>query len=185
MEKSNEVRVLTRRIGLLEKTLAEMVDINHANTLQKKIHSHPEKTIAKFNNDYERSKRQHPLPSKENEMLALFNNIDSGIAFKQLVYNEDGIPIDYIIFDVNPQFEKILCLDRESVVGQLASEIYLSNPLPYLDHYIRAVQTGKTVNFKTYYMPTGKNLQVSVIPLRGKRFATIFQDISNDQTLQA
>jgi len=180
MTKSNEVRVLTHRIGLLEKTLAEMVDINHAISLQRQIHLHLKKTIANFNNDYEKSKRQHPLPSKETEMLALFNSIDSGIAFKQLVYNKHGIPVDYLIFDVNPQFEKTLCLDRESVVGQLASEIYLTNPLPYLDHYIEAVNTGKTVNFKTFYAPTGKKLHISVIPLRGKRFATIFQDITND-----
>ncbi len=176
MAKSNEVSMLTDRIGLLERTLAEIVDINHANTLQKKLHAHLEKTIANFNNDYERSKRRHPQPSKETEMLALFNNIDSGIGFKQLVYNEEGMPIDYLIFDVNPQFEKLLHLDRESVVGQLASEIYLTNPLPHLEYYIQAVNTGKTVNFKTYYSPTGKYLNVSVIPLRGKRFATLFQD---------
>jgi len=179
MTKSNEVRVLTRHIGLLEKTLAEILDIDHAATLQKRIHAHPQKTIANFNNNYERSKRQHPFPSKGIEMLALFNKIDSGIAFKQLVYNEQGEPVDYLIVDVNPQFETILCLDRESVVGQLASEIYLTSPLPHLNHYIQAVNTGKTVNFNTFYAPTGKNLSVSVIPLHGKRFATLFKDASD------
>jgi hypothetical protein len=185
MAKSNEVQALTRRIGLLEKTLAEIVDINHAHMLQKQIHSHPEKTIANFNNDYEKSKRQHPVPSNTTEMLALFNNIDSGIAFKQLVYNDHGQAIDYLIFDVNPQFEKMLCLDRESVVGQLASEIYLSDPLPHIVYYIKAVNSGKTVNFKTFYIPTKKHLAISVIPIGGKRIATIYQDISSDLSVNA
>jgi signal transduction histidine kinase len=67
----------------------------------------------------------------------------------------------------------------------LASELYGSPVPPYMDIYLRVVETGESTQFESWYAPMGKHFIISVIsPLEGQ-FFTIFMDITDRKNLES
>ena len=46
-----------------------------------------------------------------------------GFALHEIIFNEDGKPVDYRFIDINPAFEEIIGLKKDDVVGKLKSEV--------------------------------------------------------------
>jgi PAS domain S-box-containing protein len=90
----------------------------------------------------------------------------------------DGRAVDYVITGINPQYEAIIGLRRDQVLGRLASEVYGVKPAPYLAEFSSAPLTGRPVRFETYFAPLAKRFSISVAPLGPDGFATIFFDIT-------
>ena len=109
---------------------------------------------------------------------ALFDHTAEGIALHRLIRDPDGHVIDYRITGVNPQYEAIVGLSRDQVVGRLGSEVYAVTPAPYLAEFSSAPLTGRPVRFETHFAPMDKHFSISVAPLGTDGFATIFFDIT-------
>ncbi len=54
----------------------------------------------------------------------LFTHMLEGMALHEIIYDEAGKPIDYTIVDVNPRYEEILGIGRETAVGRRATAVY-------------------------------------------------------------
>lgn len=111
----------------------------------------------------------------------LFNNMTEGAALHRLVFDDDGKPIDYTIERVNPQYEKILGLDKKSVEGLLATDVYKTRPSPYLDKFSKVAMTGEPLLFETCFSPMNKYFSISISPWGKNGFATIFTDITEQK----
>lgn len=108
----------------------------------------------------------------------LFTNMSEGVAIHELVKNDEGRTVDYVVTDVNPSFEKVLGIRREDAVGQRASKLYGSTPPPYLDIYTRVAETGTPKSFESNFPPMGKHFIISAFSHRRGSFATVFSDIT-------
>jgi PAS domain S-box-containing protein len=118
------------------------------------------------------------LPLSLETYRTLFDHAAEGIALHRLVRDANGHAIDYMITGVNPQYEAIVGLRRDQVVGRLASEVYGITPAPYLAEFSSAPLTGRPVRFETHFAPLDKHFTISVAPLGPDGFATIFFDIT-------
>ena len=126
----------------------------------------------------ERKKVERNLVESEEKFRSLYTNMIDGSALHTLVYNEQGVPEEYLINDVNPAFETMLGISREAVVHKTSREAYRVEVPPYLEIYSRVALTGKPEVFETYFAPLEKYFSISVFcPARG-RFATIFENIT-------
>jgi PAS domain S-box-containing protein len=126
----------------------------------------------------ERKKIEKAQCESEEKFRQLYYSMNEGTARHQVIYDDSGKAIDYLITDVNPAYESITGLRKETVVGRKASEVYGVNEPPYLDIYARVASTGKPASFETYFPPMEKYFNISVYtPERGK-FATIFSNIT-------
>ncbi len=134
-------------------------------------------------NDHDKTREQEPLSEetrnrREERFRSLYTNMTEGSALHNLVYNEEGVPVDYRIIEVNPAFEVQLGISRESVINKLSREAYGVDTPPYFDIYSRVVQTGKPEFFETYFAPLDKYFSVKVYcPFKGS-FATVFENIT-------
>ncbi len=108
----------------------------------------------------------------------LFDHAAEGIALHRLVRDPDGHVVDYMITGVNPQYEAIIGLRRDQVVGRLASEVYGITPAPYLAEFSSAPLTGRPIRFETHFARMDRHFSISVAPLGPDGFATIFSDIT-------
>ncbi len=115
---------------------------------------------------------------------AMFDHAAEGIALHRLVRDASGQVIDYVITGVNPQYEAIVGLNRDQVVGRKGSEIYGVAPAPYLAEFSSAPLTGKPLRFETYFAPMDKHFSISVAPLGPDGFATIFFDVTETKRSQ-
>ncbi len=127
----------------------------------------------------ERKLAEQAISESEDKFRSLYSNMAEGSALHALVYNEQGIPEDYRIIEVNPAFEAQLGIAREAVINKTSREAYGVDDPPYLEIYSRVASTGKPEVFETFFPPLGKHFSVSVYCPYPGSFATIFENISD------
>jgi len=112
------------------------------------------------------------------QFASLYEHMQEGVAFHELVYDERGRPADYRLIDVNRQYEVHTGLRKQDIVGRLASEIYGVEEPPYLDLFAAVALGGPAQLFDVYFAPLDRHFCISVAPLGPGEFATIFSDIT-------
>lgn len=116
--------------------------------------------------------------ANEDKYRSLFQEMGDGIALNEILYDNAGMPVDYIFHEVNPAFESLCELSSDEVEGKAASEVYETDEVPLLDVYSVVTETLEPVGFITYFEPLDKHLHVSAFAIERGKFATIFSDIS-------
>jgi PAS domain S-box-containing protein len=135
-------------------------------------------TFATAHNITERKIAEEALKENEKKFRELFTHSNDGICLHELVYDNTGDAFDYKIVDVNPQYENILSLKKEDVIGKLSTELYKTSEPPYFEIYKEVALTGKSTTFETYYAPMEKYFIISVFSPQKGQFATVFKDIT-------
>ncbi|PKG33716.1 PAS domain S-box protein, partial [Methanoregula sp.] len=135
-----------------------------------------------------RKRADSALQDEERKFRSLYTHMIEGVAIHDLLFNDKGIPEDYVIVDVNPAFEKHLNLSRDQVIGKTSRDAYGVFDPPYLDRYAKVALNGEAEVFETYFPPMDKYFSISAYRVGQGRFATIFEDISErkraEQNLQ-
>ncbi len=128
-----------------------------------------------------RTEIQAQLKANEERFRSLFQTMEEGVAVHEVVYDEQGTPVNYRILDVNPSYERIVGLKREQVVGKLATEVYGTAEPPYLEAFASVAESGVPAHMETYFDPHKRHYWIAVTsPARGK-FNTIFMDVSEQK----
>ena len=121
----------------------------------------------------------------EQKFRSLYVSMTEGVALHELVRDAADQPVDYVLLDVNPAFEKITGLGRELVVGRRASEVYGTGAAPYLELYAEVATTGRPISFESLHEPMNKAFSISVFSPAKDRFATVFADITARKQAEA
>ncbi len=109
---------------------------------------------------------------------SLFSAMQEGVYLHEIVYDDEGKPIDYRIIEANPVSEDLLSIKTKDAIGKLATELYKTDQAPFLEIYAKVAETGIPVTFEQHFPPMDKYFQISAYsPGKGK-FATAFADIS-------
>jgi PAS domain S-box-containing protein len=116
----------------------------------------------------------------------LFENIPIAIQINQLIFNETGEPVDYLLLDINHAAEKHFGFNREEIVGKRIKEIYSVVEKEWFTRYGQAVKAGKADRFEIYSEALGRWYDVQVIPLEGPdKFGIFYQDITELKNKEA
>lgn len=78
--------------------------------------------------------------------LALFNNMNQGFCIIEMIFDENGSPMDYIFHEVNPSFERHSFLSN--VIGKRASEVFPTIDPKWLITFGNVAKTGIPVHFE-------------------------------------
>jgi len=139
----------------------------------------PREVFATFSDVTALREAEEAARASEQRFGLLVNNMSEGVAVHRMIRDEAGRPADYELLDVNPQFEKILSLNKTEVVGRRASDVYGTGEAPYLAEYAAATRSRKPLRFEIYFAPLDKHFNISVIALKENEFATIFLDVTD------
>lgn len=123
-------------------------------------------------------KAENALIESERKYHSLYSSMNEGVAIHKLLYNNEDIPINYELLDVNPAFEQILKLRRENIINKKATEVYGTEEAPCIDIYSEVVRTGNSTRFEFFFKPMSMHLKVSVFSPAPDIFATVFEDIT-------
>jgi PAS domain S-box-containing protein len=122
---------------------------------------------------------EQKLKDSEKKFKVLFNYSTSGIAYHKIIYDEDQNPINYIITDVNEQYQEILSINKKDIINKTATEAYNVKQAPYLEIYSNVALTQESFSFESYFAPMDKYFKISVIPSQKGEFITIFNEITD------
>ncbi len=124
-----------------------------------------------------RKRMEEALQTSEDKYKSMFENMVPGSCFDELIY-KDGIATDYRILDIDPSGEKILGIPRSEIIGKLASEVYKTDKVPFVDIYARVAETGISESYEVFFPPANKLLAFTITcPGKGK-FSSMFLDIT-------
>ncbi len=118
------------------------------------------------------------IEDSEARYRLLFNNMTSGFALHEMVYDNDGNPVDYRYLQVNPLFTKMIGLPPEQVIGRTAREILPNIEDHWFKPYVSVVQTGRPIRLENYSQDLGKYFEVHAFSPAPDQFAVIFNDVS-------
>ncbi|MFO7570734.1 MAG: PAS domain S-box protein [Smithellaceae bacterium] len=131
------------------------------------------------------SRAEKALRESERKFRSLFDAMTEGVALHELLYDENHLPCDYRIIDVNPAYEKHTGISADRAKGQISKVVHPEGEVPFLDEYARVALTGEPYSFEPFFEPLNKYFSISVFsPARGQ-FATLFQDISGRKKMEA
>ena len=135
-------------------------------------------SVVVFRDVTDEYRTQEKLRATSERLATLFENISEGIALHELLFDEEGLPVNYRIVGCNRMFEKILGLSRTVTVGRLATDAYNVPQAPYLAEYSAVVREGMSRSFTTHFPPLARHFSITCTPWGKDGFATIFVDIT-------
>ena len=115
---------------------------------------------------------------KEDLYSKIYSSMNEGVAIHRIIFNDNNIPINYEIIDVNPAFEEMLGIKRKEVLGKNCSEIFGNAKSNYLKLYSKVSQTGIPNHFEIYFEAIDKYFSINVFSPSKGMFVTIFEDIT-------
>jgi PAS domain S-box-containing protein len=137
------------------------------------------KVVGSFLDITERKKMEEALRESEKNLSNLYATMTEGLAVHEMIYNNTGKAIDYIITSINPSYEKITGFSQEQVVGKRATQVYGISSPPFIEIYEKVTASGNPEAFETYFPPMNKYFRISSFsPDKGK-FVTVFGDITD------
>jgi len=119
------------------------------------------------------------LKENEENFRMLFSSLPVGVAVRELILDNAGIPIDYKYLDVNPVYAQMCCFDLKDIMHKRLSEITeagLELDLP--EEYVTVALTGKPCRFDRLY-GNGRWFDVFVYSPKPLQFASITIDITD------
>lgn len=119
----------------------------------------------------------------EKHFYPIFDNMQEGVVINKLLYDKNGVPVDYLILDVNPQFERILNVNKKNIISKPSTEIYNTTEAPYLDIFANVIKNNTPVEFETYFSALKKYFRMAVSPVEGGVFVTVFTDVTEKKDL--
>jgi PAS domain S-box-containing protein len=132
----------------------------------------------------DRKKIDRALRESEEKYRSLYSSMSEGVALHEINYDEEGRASDYTILDVNPSYESITGIKKETAVGKQASKLYGTGEPPYMDIYAKVAATGRPTSFETYFPPMEKYFGISVFSPGPGKFAAVFDDITERRTAE-
>ncbi len=121
------------------------------------------------------------------QVSTFFTKMLSPFIYGKVVADKSGNPVDCIILDVNAEFERIMGLRRDAIVGKKLMVVLRSvhnNPISWVQVLNQVSITGESVQFENYLELIKKWFSVSVYSPQKCYFVAIFEDITKRKTTE-
>jgi PAS domain S-box-containing protein len=107
----------------------------------------------------------------------LYQNLNSGFAFHELIFDDNGVPIDFRYIDINNKYKEIWGVD-DSIIGKTVNEAFPNYTPEWMSGPIEVLKTGGSVVKTIYLENSGKNIELTIYKIDNSHFAGIFNDIT-------
>lgn len=127
------------------------------------------------------------LKKSEDKYRALFEKMLEGLAYCEIVLDEEGRPVDYVFLEVNEAFEKLTGLRKQNVIGRRVTEVIpgiRESAFDWIGAFGKVAQTGQEARFEQYAEPMGRWYTVSAYSPKKGYFVAVFEDITLRKRLE-
>ncbi|WP_371802205.1 PAS domain S-box protein [Candidatus Lokiarchaeum ossiferum] len=126
------------------------------------------------------------LKISEKRFRLLFEESPLGIAYHQMIYDENQNPIDYIFLDYNKRFAEMTGLGDDiagKTIMELIPDFQNRKPLVF-ENYKVVVKTGKTLQFESFHEESQTWFDVTAYSPRKGFFVSLLKDITDRKEVE-
>lgn len=134
------------------------------------------KVVEATNGELKRTERQYRL---------LFENMTTIFILHEMIYDEEGNPVDYRYLAANPAFEKSTGIPVSFIIGKTAKEIFPDTEQSWINVFAEVVKTGEPVSYENRWIELNKDFDTWIFHTEGNHFAGIFSDITDRKFTEA
>ncbi|MDF3127956.1 PAS domain S-box protein [Kiritimatiellaeota bacterium B1221] len=111
----------------------------------------------------------------------LFQNMPSGFALHEMIYNDDGVAVDYRFIRMNPAFEMITGFKAADLVGKRVKEVLPETEQYWIDLFAQVVESGTAVVYENYAKALDKHFVVRAYRPEAGKFAVLISDVTENR----
>ncbi len=122
----------------------------------------------------------------EEQFRSLFENSSDAVAIHELILDDEGRPVDYVLLEANRAFEDHTALRVQDILGKRVTEIHPGvENTPLIGTYGRVVLTGEPTTFEYSFDLVGRYYSINAFKVGEMRFAVVFRDITARKRAEA
>jgi len=125
-----------------------------------------------------RKRADEALLESEKKYRSLFENMTSGFAVHQMIYDKRGNPYDYRYLEVNPAFEKLTGFPIADMIGKTIRELMPDTEEYWIQVFGKVAKTGIPTSYMNFAQSLGKYYDTYVFSPEKDRFAVVFNDVT-------
>ncbi len=142
--------------------------------------------LERVNEEFERSNEElissnTELEISKNNYKKLFENMYSGFAVHEVIFNDDNEPVDYVVTDINKSYERFTGLNREQVINKKIKDVLPNIEEDWVKTACKVAVTGKPVKMEMYSAPLDKYFDIYIYSTKKGQFISIFNDITEQK----
>ncbi len=123
---------------------------------------------------------QIDLRESERKYRQIFDNAINGFILSEVLYDDEGSPIDEIVLDANQAFEDQFRLKREDILGKSAANLFTEfKEKDVLSLFKRVAEKREAQRFAFHFDSLEKDFLIATYSPEGGKVATIFSDITD------
>ncbi|HPS91158.1 MAG TPA: chemotaxis protein CheB [Methanothrix sp.] len=126
-------------------------------------------------------KTEDALRETEKLFKCLFENALNAVTINEIVLDAQGKPVDYIILQANPAFEKHTGLLVANVLGKRITQIYPgTDKTDIIQIYGKVALTGEPASFKRFFENVRRCYSINAYQIGKGRFAVVFEKMESN-----
>ena len=133
----------------------------------------------------ERKQAEMALKESSEKFDGLFSKVSAGIVFCKAIYDKNKNMSDCIYEDMNPVYEELTNLKKETAIGKKVSAMLSGTESEWFKTFGEVVKTGNPIKFEMYHKQSEKHYSVFAYNSNKDEFAAIFEDITDRRQAEA
>jgi PAS domain S-box-containing protein len=122
----------------------------------------------------ERKVARDALRESEEQYRRLFDQMISGLAVFDVIFDTEGQPVDYRLVQANPAFEPLTGLTVSERIGKRGAECGVTWPPELLARMYEVAVTGESIQYECFHEALGHYYDTRVFAPRIGQFAHVF-----------
>jgi len=130
-------------------------------------------------------KKSEELARQNRERFkTLFDNMNSGVAVMEVLWDENGNASDAIFIDVNKAYKKQTGISRDKVLGKKMSKVFPNFRMDLFNKLTGVTKSNKPFESVEYVPQFDRYYKISAYSFEENRYVSIFEDITKQVKIQ-
>ena len=102
-----------------------------------------------------------------------------GFSYNKLIYDKNGVAVDYVFLEVNEAFAKFYGWKRNDMIGKRATEVFPDEAQVWIPLFEKVAKEGTNIRVKHHFTEKNKWITITSFSPETNYFVTIVTDVTD------